>query len=267
MTAKFRNPDASMPSTAETDLIRELEHAQRLHQARQASPRLAAALDRVAGWQSRRLNATYADLVRDPRYAEAIRSSNRICTGRETTAGATPISRACSDHGARAAGRRHRRHCEGDRALALSHELDRALVARLGEDAPLSVASYCAAYRACDNRSERERQIALIVEVGAALDRYVHMPLLRSALAAMRRPARIAGVGALQEFLERGLLSFRGMNGAGEFLAVIKTRETAVMQAILAGGDAPFGAGLTRPSGRIAEQAVSSSLIAARSGP
>jgi hypothetical protein len=68
----------------------------------------------------------------------------------------------------------------------------------------------------------------------------VHMPLLRSALAAMRRPARIAGVGALQEFLERGLLSFRGMNGAREFLAVIEARETAVMQAIFAGDHAPF---------------------------
>jgi hypothetical protein len=123
---------------------------------------------------------------------------------------------------------------------ALSHELDRTLVAKLGEDSSLSVASYCTAYRACHNRSERERQIALIVEVGAALDRYVHMPLLRSALAAMRRPARIAGVGALQEFLQRGLLSFRGMNGAGEFLAVIEAQETALMRAILAGDDAPF---------------------------
>jgi len=123
---------------------------------------------------------------------------------------------------------------------ALSHELDRTLVAELGEDSPLSVASYCAAYRACDNRNERERQIALIVDVGAALDRYVQMPLLSSALAAMRRPARIAGVGALHEFLERGLLSFRGMKGAGEFLAVLRTRETAVMQAIFAGDDAPF---------------------------
>jgi hypothetical protein len=123
---------------------------------------------------------------------------------------------------------------------ALSHELDRVLVGKLGEDSPLSVASYCAAYRSCDNRKERERQIALIVEVGAALDRYVHLPLMRSVLAAMRRPARIAGVGALQEFLERGLLSFRGMNGAGEFLAVLETRETGVMRAILAGDDTPF---------------------------
>ena len=230
-----------MPSSAETHLIRELEHAQRLHEARQASPRLAAALDRVASWQSRRLNATYADLVRDPRYAEAIRFFQSDLYG------PGDYSRRDADL-ARVVPLMVRVLPEGVIAIiakaielsALSHELDRTLVAKLGEGSPLSVASYCAAYRACDNGSERERQIALIVEVGAALDRYVHMPLLRSALAAMRRPARVAGVGALQEFLERGLLSFRGMNGAREFLAVIEARETAVMQAILAGDDAPF---------------------------
>jgi hypothetical protein len=230
-----------MPSSAETHLIRELEHAQRLHQARQASPRLAAALDRVASWQSRRLNATYADLVRDPRYAEAIRFFQSDLYG------PGDYSRRDADL-ARVVPLMVRVLPEGVIAIiakaielsALSHELDRTLVAKLGEGSPLSVASYCAAYRACDNRSERERQIALIVEVGAALDRYVHMPLLRSALAAMRRPARVAGVGALQEFLERGLLSFRGMNGAREFLAVIEARETAVMQAIFGGDDAPF---------------------------
>jgi hypothetical protein len=230
-----------MPFSAETHLIRELEHAQRLHQARQASPRLAAALDRVASWQSRRLNATYADLVRDPRYAEAIRFFQSDLYG------PGDYSRRDADL-ARVVPLMVRVLPEGVIAIiakaielsALSHELDRTLVAKLGEGSPLSVASYCAAYRACDNRSERERQIALIVEVGAALDRYVHMPLLRSALAAMRRPARVAGVGALQEFLERGLLSFRGMNGAREFLAVIEARETAVMQAIFGGDDAPF---------------------------
>jgi hypothetical protein len=61
-----------VPSSAQTLLIRELEHARRLHEERRASPARAAALDRVAEWQARRLNATYADLARDPRYAEAI---------------------------------------------------------------------------------------------------------------------------------------------------------------------------------------------------
>ena len=230
-----------MPSSAETDLIRELEHAQRLHQARLASPRLAAALDRVAAFQSQRLNATYADLASDPRYAEAIKFFQTDLYGpgdysrRDADlARVVPIMVRVLPDGVIAT------VAKAIELSALSHELDSALVAKLGEAEPLSVASYCAAYRACDNRGDRERQIALIVQVGAALDRYVHLPLLRSALAAMRRPARVAGVGALQEFLERGLLSFRGMNGAGEFLAVIEARETAIMQAILAGEEKPF---------------------------
>lgn len=230
-----------MPTSAETELIRELEHAQALHDTRQASPRLAAALDRVAAWQSQRLNATYADLSRDPRYAEAIRFFQSDLYGpgdfsrRDADlARVVPIMVRVLPEGVIVT------VAKAIELSALSHELDHALVARLGEGSPLSVASYCAAYRACDNRRERERQIALIVELGAALDRYVHMPLLRSALAAMRRPARIAGLAALQEFLERGLLSFRGMNGAGEFLAVIDARETAIMRAIFGGDDAPF---------------------------
>lgn len=232
-----------MPSSTETRLIRELERAQALHQACHASPRLAAALDRVAAWQSRRLNATYADLARNSRYAEA------IVFFQSDLYGPGDYSRRDADL-ARVVPMLVRVLPDGvigtvAKAIelsVLSHELDRALVGKLGEDAPLSVPSYCAAYRACCNRKERERQIALIVEVGAALDRYVQMPLLRTALAAMRSPARIAGVGALQEFLERGLLSFRGMNGAAEFLAVVEARETALMQAILAGDDAPFAA-------------------------
>ena len=147
-----------MPSSAETHLIRELEHAQRLHEARQASPRLAAALDRVASWQSRRLNATYADLVRDPRYAEAIRFFQSDLYG------PGDYSRRDADL-ARVVPLMVRVLPEGVIAIiakaielsALSHELDRTLVAKLGEGSPLSVASYCVAYRACDNRSERER--------------------------------------------------------------------------------------------------------------
>lgn len=240
MAPKFAR-DRPMPSSAETELIRELERAQALHEARRTAPRLAAALDRVAAWQSRRLNATYADLARDPRYADA------IVFFQSDLYGPGDFSRRDADL-ARVVPIMVRVLPEGVIATvakaialsALSHELDRELVDRLGEEAPLSVPSYCAAYRACDNRKDRERQIALIVEVGAALDCYVHLPLLRQALATMRRPARIAGLGSLQTFLERGLLSFRGMKGAGEFLAVIEARETEVMRAILAGDDAAF---------------------------
>lgn len=124
---------------------------------------------------------------------------------------------------------------------ALSHELDGALHARLPRaDGIFSVADYCKAYRRMDQRMNRERQIRLIAEVGGALDSHVGKPLVRSALALMRRPARLAGFGVLHDFLERGFSAFRAMHGAQAFLATIVARETALMERILAGDTAPF---------------------------
>ena len=68
----------------------------------------------------------------------------------------------------------------------------------------------------------------------------MHAPLLRGMLAAMRIPARAAGLTALQRFLERGAAGFASMRGATEFLDTIYTRETALMNAIFAGNNAPF---------------------------
>ena len=62
----------TMPASAASELVRQLARARVLHKARAASPGLAAQLDRLAAWQARRLNATYADLARQPRYTQAI---------------------------------------------------------------------------------------------------------------------------------------------------------------------------------------------------
>ena len=86
----------------------------------------------------------------------------------------------------------------------------------------------------------RQRQIRLIVDIGTALDTYVGKPLIRTALAMMRRPARLAGMSGLQDFLERGFAAFRAMRGATEFLHTIETRETDIMEAIIAGTTDPF---------------------------
>ena len=60
-------------------------------------------------------------------------------------------------------------------------------------------------------------------------------PLVRTALAMMRQPARLAGMSALQDFLERGFAAFRAMGGAETFLATIEERETQIMDAIVGG--------------------------------
>ena len=73
-----------------------------------------------------------------------------------------------------------------------------------------------------------------------ALDRYVRQPLLRGALAMMRKPARMPGHSALHSFLERGFRAFHRMGGAAEFLSTIEARETALMNRIVDGAHDPF---------------------------
>jgi hypothetical protein len=230
-----------MANSSEAELILQLERARVWHEERAASPELAAALDQLALWQSRRLNVTYADLAREPRYARA------IAFFQADLYGPGDFSRRDADL-ARVVPLMVRLLPEGVIATisgamelsAVSHALDRALLEKLPPRAPLSVATYCEAYRSLANRGARERQIALIVAVGRALDRYVGKALIRSALAAMRQPARVAGLSALQDFLERGFGAFRQMGGADEFLATVETRESALMKAIFEGDRAPF---------------------------
>jgi hypothetical protein len=230
-----------MPSPAEARLVHQLECSRLLHQERGASAELAAALDRVAQWQARRLNASYADLAADPRYAEAIAFFQGELYGpgdfsqRDADlARVVPIMiRVLPDAVVETV-------AMAMELSTLSHELDHTLVGMLNAGAPFTVAAYCDAYRTCDNRVDRRRQIDLIVQTGRALDRYVRMPVLRPLLSMMRHPARIAGLSALQEFLERGFASFAGIRDVDVFLKAIESRETALMEAIFSGNRAPF---------------------------
>lgn len=230
-----------MASPAEALLVRQLECSRLLHQERSASEKLAGVLDRVAHWQARRLNASYSDLAADPRYAEAIAFFQSELYGpgdfsqRDADlARVVPIMvRVLPDAVVETV-------AMAMELSTLSHELDHALVGKLDASAPFTVGAYCDAYRACDNRRERTRQIELIGRTGRALDRYVRQPMLRPLLFMMRHPARAAGLAALQAFLEGGFASFAGMRDVEPFLNAIDKRETALMEAIFSGNRAPF---------------------------
>ncbi len=230
-----------IPAASEA-LLREQTRVRELHEERATNPILAGALERLAGWQSKRLGMTYADLAADPRYARA------IAFFQEDLYGPGDFSRRDADL-ARIAPLLARMLPE--RVVAtiaqavelnrLAQELDRALLARLPRaDGIFTVVEYCRAYRRAGNLPARRHQIQLILDIGAALDRYVQKPLLRSALVMMRQPARMAGLGALQEFLESGFAAFHRMGGAATFLETIAARESAILEAIVAGSVAPF---------------------------
>jgi len=236
-------PDPAGPSHPARDaLLRELAHVARLHEERRANPRLAVALERLAAWQAGRLRGTYADLASQARYADAVLFFEEdLYGGADFAQRDADLVRVVPVMMRMLPERVIATVAQAIELNTLSHELDRALLERLPRtDGVFSVAEYCRAYRAMDNRRARERQIDLIGEIGAGLDVYVRAPLIRTALVMMRQPARLAGLGVLHDFLERGFAAFHKMHGAGEFLATIDRRERALMEAILAGEAAPF---------------------------
>jgi hypothetical protein len=116
---------------------------------------------------------------------------------------------------------------------ALSERLDTTMARHLGKAAP-GPARYLAAWQATGEPDARTRQIELVMLVGRALDRHTRSRLLRASLKAMRAPARAAGMGDLQGFLEAGFDAFGAMGGAKDFLALIEGRETALARRLFA---------------------------------
>jgi hypothetical protein len=127
---------------------------------------------------------------------------------------------------------------------ALSERLDFELGSQLAKD-DLDVASYRRAWLAVGQRELRVRQIVLMLDIGTALQRFTRNPLLRGSLRLMRGPAKAAGLGSLQDFLEHGFDTFRELgNDASRFLSIISERERAVVNWLFddqSNGAAPAG--------------------------
>ena len=233
--------DAGAHSAARA-LVRSLERAHALHAGRAADPGVARALARLSDWQSRRLAATYADLASEPRYRDAIAFFQSDLYGpQDFSRRDADLSRVVPAMTRLLPERVVETVARAMELSALSHELDAAMLAHLPSgDGAFGVDDYCRALRRTGREGDRRRQVALIVDVGEALDRYVKKPLIRSALTMMRKPARLAGLDELQTFLERGFSAFHRMGGAAEFLATIRERESALLVATFAGAESPF---------------------------
>lgn len=234
--------DASPRHAAEAALIRQLEKAQQLHARRAANPALNRALDYISDWQSRRLATTYADLAGQPRYSAAIAFfETDLYGGVDVAKRDADVARIVPMMVAMLPERVIATVAQAMELNVVSHELDELLLGKLVRaDDPFTVSEYCEAYRSAGRIDLRHHQIELIGAIGRSLDAYVRKPMLRASLALMRKPAQLAGFGALQDFLQRGFDAFRRMHGADDFLATIQRRETALLEAIVGGSNDPF---------------------------
>lgn len=224
-------------------ILQHLEAVRAQRMARASDTGLAKRVWQVKHYQQTRFAMTYADLLATPRYAGAASfflddlygpgdftqrdgQFARIVPGLIRLFPAEVVATV-----------------EALTALhALSERLDTEMAHHVDSDA-LTRATYVAAWRRVGQPEARQQQLDLMLEVGHALDAHTRRSLLRHSLRAMRAPARAAGLGALQAFLERGFETFRGLRGAAEFLAEIETREQAVAASLFGRRDAPDALG------------------------
>lgn len=198
----------------------------------------------LAQWQSARLARTYADLAADIRYAPP------------TAFFLSDIYAPCDFS---------RRDQDGERVVAkmrsllpvramaaiqralnlnrLSQQLDAEMADMLFEQMQvesIDAFNYAESYRRCQHFTARREQIALVDVLGHELDAMVQKSFVHIGLKLAHGPAHLAGLGALQDFLERGVAAFAHMRGADYFLATICERETRILDRIETGEADPF---------------------------
>ena len=219
------------------DLRRHLEQLKTLRGKGRDVP---ARLKELKAWQSGRLARTYADVSSVPRYAAATSFFLDDLYGpKDFSARDEEMLRILPTMARVLPASAVETAALAIELEALSEDLDQRLARALPEG-PIGEESYARAYRESAGRAERQRQIELIDAVGRRLDALVAKPLLGRTLKLMRQPARLAGLGDLQDFLERGYEAFRRMGGADEFLALLRQREELVLARLTSGASNPF---------------------------
>lgn len=215
---------------AASDALR--RHLEALKSLRGPLARPPAMLGAVKRWQAQRLAKTYADLASQPRYAEAtafflddLYGPKDFSARDEEMLRIVPVmARVLPESAVETA-------ALAIELEALTESLDQRLARALAAPT-VTTGEYDRAYRETSTREERLHQVDLVQAVGGRLDALVRKPFVGGTLKLMRRPARLAGLADLQDFLERGYAAFRRMDGANEFLEAFRARESAVIRQI-----------------------------------
>ena len=226
--------DSGAPAGPKERLARGLARVIEMRRVLHADPAVNERWLAVKHWQAQRLARTYPDLLGSPRYGPACEFFLQELYGaRDFEARDSEALRVVP----KLARMLPERAVE---TMALAVELDEtseSLDARLAQaiGLPVDVAGYARAYRETGTPAERQLQIDTVERIGTTLEKLARFPLLSGMLHMMRAPAEAAGFGHLHRFLQNGFDAFKGMGPAGEFLGTIRSRETALMQALFAG--------------------------------
>lgn len=223
-------------------LSKQIEYNQLVaDQISESSQRHKQVLQALQHWQRARLDATYADLRSSDRYHAACEFFlDELYGGRDVAARDRQLSKAAPVM---------RRFLPDDllgavgdalRLQAMSLSFDFKMAGLMLEVECIDQPTYATAYCTDQDWAGRQEQLALIFELGHLLGETVQHAMVHRLIRMMRGPARLAGFGLLQSFLQEGLDAFATMGAPDLFLETINAREEQALEAMRSGELYPF---------------------------
>jgi hypothetical protein len=225
-------------------LARRLACHQALHDpAREPRNRLRW-LPEVRRWQAQRLELSFNAFLQDPGTRPAARFFlNDVYGDHDFTRRDADIARVMPMMQGLLPQPLLASVADGIELGVLTHAFDLRMAAALERSSRsrrLDEASYAQAYRTVGLPRLRGHQIGLIHRVGQGLGTALRMPKVGSLLRFSRLPAKAAGFGELQGFLERGFDAFAQLGDIDGFLDQIDRSERAISRRLFAGEADPF---------------------------
>ena len=231
-----------------------VEKVSQLRQLAADTPGLAQAVSEIKAFQAQRFNGTYFDLLHTPQYQPATQFFlEELYSEKDYSQRDAQFSRIAGTlermfprqvvQTAVSLAQLHSLTEDLDLAMAQSWLNSSANTTKTAAD----IDHYIKAWHTVGRRSDRDAQLSGALRVGQELVTLTRTPGLRMALKMMRKPATLAGMAALQRFLESGFDTFAAMtpkkpskNGEPEgpafFLETVKKREAALIDQLF---DAP----------------------------
>ena len=201
------------------------------------------AISRLQEWQCQRLLSTHSDLREEPQFADAMQFFVDELYGpkdfsqrdKDLTRVIPKLSAILPDKALQALN-------DALRLNTLSFDLDLDMVNTLFDlyaiddfsQFEITPGNYAQAYRAVNRSSDREAQINIVEQLGLQLADVVKVRGINLLIKMARKPAELAGVSTLHEFLAEGFSAFKKLGNVRDFLDPIVQREREINQALLA---------------------------------
>ncbi|GGF53672.1 FFLEELY motif protein [Alteromonas lipolytica] len=194
---------------------------------------LLAPIQALQQWQCQRLLATHAELAKKQSYAKAMDFFVEELYGPKDFSQRDADLMRVIPKLAKALPNKAMHAIEQALWLnALSFELDMA-VAQALEGKELNRDTYALAYRQVGRGADRAQQIRIVAGLGEQLADVVKIPGIGLLIKLSRRPAKMAGLLSMHEFLERGFVAFKDLGDVKAFIEPVIATETQLNQQLL----------------------------------